>query len=122
MTEPKTSKFIIMKVIVGLVVALSGFYAGDNLLDGESLATIDNIIAGGISAASVSTLLIVMILQNFLPTKTATNVATSIVPIITDSNLSLEEKVLSLGLELLVIKQLLLDQNEIRDNLLNEDL
>jgi hypothetical protein len=121
MNEIKTSRLLALKGVVIAVLTLAGAYIGKDLISGETLATIDNIIAGGIGATSFATLMITLLIQNFLPKSTGEQVSNQILPIIQNSNLSVEEKVLSLASKVDVIIDLLQTQEEQRQAILNEN-
>ena len=117
----KVSKQLLLKGVVVFVLGLVGAYIGKDLVSGETLATVDNIIAGGIGATSLATLGITLLIQNVLPKSTGTQVANSIVPIITDSNKSLEEKFEDLKGVVINLVAIITAQEEARQALLNED-
>ena len=117
----KVSKQLLLKGVVVFVLGLAGAYIGKDLISGETLATVDNIIAGGIGATSLATLGITLLIQNVLPKSTGTQVANSILPIITDSNKSLEEKFEDLKGVVINLVAIITAQEEARQALLNED-
>ena len=117
----KVSKQLLLKGVVVFVLGLVGAYIGKDLVSGETLATVDNIIAGGIGATSLATLGITLLIQNVLPKSTGTQVANSILPIITDSNKSLEEKFEDLKGIVVDLVAIIKAQEEARQALLNED-
>ena len=117
----KPSKQYILKSAVIFVLGLVSTYIGKDLLNGETLATIDNIIAGGIGASTLGVLLITLLTQNTLPKSTADSINNEILPIITNSNLSLEDKVLQLSNKFETIIELLQSQEERQKAFLEEN-
>lgn len=117
----KPSKQYILKSAVIFVLGLVGTYIGKDLLNGETLATIDNIIAGGVGASTLGVLLITLLTQNTLPKSTADSINTEILPIITNSTLSLEDKVLQLSNKFDTIIELLQSQEERQKAFLEEN-
>lgn len=117
----KPSKQYLLKSVVIFVLGLVAAYTGKDLINGETLATIDNIIAGGIGATSIATLLITMLIQNYLPKSTGEQVSTHLIPIITNSNLSMEQKFDELKNVVVALATKLDEQEANRQALLNEN-
>jgi hypothetical protein len=115
----KDTKNIFLKVIVWSVTGFGAFYVGDNLISGESLATIDNIIAGGSIGISQALLLAVMLFKNYLPEKTATHLQNNVVPVVQELEQKTDIRFNNVESKLDDVLAILLQDKELRDKLLN---
>jgi hypothetical protein len=115
----KETKNIFLKVIVWSVTGFGAFYLGDNLVSGESLATIDNIIAGGSIGISQALLLGVMLFQNVLPEKTANHLRDNVVPVVQELEQKTDIRFNNVESKLDDVLAILMADKELRDKLLN---
>lgn len=115
----KETKNIFLKVIVWSVTGFGAYYLGDTLLSGESLATIDNIIAGGSIGISQALLLATVLFKDVMPEKTATHLAENVVPAVKELEERTDLRFNNVEDKLNQVITILMEDKELRDKLLN---
>ena len=117
----KETKGIILKAIVWTITIGSGLFIGENLLSGESLATIENIVAGGSIGISQALLLAMVLFKNVLPEKTAASINNNVIPVVQELEQKTNVRFDNLESKLQEVLTILLTDKELRDKLLNQE-
>ena len=116
----KESKNVLLKVIVSAVSVGGALLVGENLLSGEALGSIENILAGGTVSISYAILLFVSIFKNYLPAKTAETLQNNVVPVVKELEDKTDLRFNNVEDKLGQVIAILLEDKELREKLLNE--
>lgn len=119
--EIKTSKFWSMKTITVVVLGLVTAYTGKDLINGETLATIDNIIAGGVGAGTLAMAFLLPLIQNYLPKAQGVQLFNQITPMLNEHLATIIQEYNEIKNDVQEIKALLQAQEEQRQAILNEN-